>query len=102
MQFGQRYVEEQDDKTVTEWMRKQVRHCQAGWLRESSLATCILDIIKISCGTQCPLLWGEVLTFPMKTDGLWLCCVRIKRDACEAGLCGHWLNSALRRVYLSG
>ena len=24
MQFGQRYVEEQDDKTVTEWMRKQV------------------------------------------------------------------------------
>ena len=25
VQFGQRYVEEQDDKTVTEWMRKQVR-----------------------------------------------------------------------------
>ena len=24
VQFGQRYVEEQDDKTVTEWMRKQV------------------------------------------------------------------------------
>lgn len=24
LQFGQRYVEEQDDKTVTEWMLKQV------------------------------------------------------------------------------
>lgn len=24
LQFGQRYVEEQDDKTVTEWMDKQV------------------------------------------------------------------------------
>ena len=35
-QFGQRYVEEQDDKTVTEWMDKQVRgpgactHAQSG------------------------------------------------------------------------
>ena len=30
LQFGQRYVEEQDDKTVTEWMDKQARACKGG------------------------------------------------------------------------
>ena len=28
-QFGQSYVEQQDDKTVTEWMDKQARCCEA-------------------------------------------------------------------------
>ena len=49
MQFGQRYVEEQDDKTVTEWMRKQVlkRHfleslCMHVTRRRSFYCACLL------------------------------------------------------------
>ena len=68
MQFGQRYVEEQDDKTVTEWMRKQVRSpalqailfCnvgmrQAGLPRDMLLGCWPFPGIRLCCCWKLPL-----------------------------------------------
>ena len=48
MQFGQRYVEEQDDKTVTEWMRKQVL-LNSSPLCLSKYIVCCRLLCKTSC-----------------------------------------------------